>query len=261
MPKFLKIPERTKKPREYGLTCVLDKGLGMNEVQDILETAEPYIDIVKLGWGTGYITKDIKPKIGLYQKYGISVCMGGTLFEVAVIQNKVDEYCNWLKELGIGYVELSEGTIQLPVDRRLELIRALSKNFRVLSEVGSKDILVVMAPYKWVDSIKGDLDAGSWKVITEGRESGTVGVFRQSGEIRTGLIEEITKGVDYEDLIFEAPQKSQQAWFINEFGPNVNLGNIAASEVIPLETLRLGLRADTLPKFHLSPEQTKASQD
>jgi len=248
---FLLLPERSEKPRETGLTHVLDKGLGPSQIDDLVAVAAPYIDIVKLGWGTSYITHNLKDKIELYQSHGIPVCFGGTLFEVAVRQNKLDEYMRCIRELGVGHVEVSDGTIAMDEDDKLAAIRKLAgEGLKVLSEVGSKDSNVVIAPFKWVDSIKRELEAGAWKVITEGRESGTVGVYFGDGEVKSGLIDEILHEIDPRHLLFEAPTKKQQTWFIKKFGPNVNLGNIPPEEVISLETLRLGLRGDTVLDFH-----------
>jgi len=248
---FLLLPERSAKPREAGLTHVLDKGLGPSQIDDLVAVAAPYIDIVKLGWGTSYITHNLKEKIELYQNHGIPVCFGGTLFEVAMRQNRLDDYVRCIKQLGIEHVEVSDGTVAMDEGDKLAAISRLTREgLRVLSEVGSKDEHVVLAPYKWVELIQRELDAGAWKVITEGRESGTVGVYNPDGEVKSGLIDEILHAVDAQHLVFEAPNKKQQTWFIKKFGSNVNLGNIPPEEVISVETLRLGLRGDTLLDFH-----------
>ena len=247
---FLSLPQRSSKPRESGLTHVLDKGLGPAQIGDLMTVAAPFIDIVKLGWGTSYITANLAQKIALYQSHGIPVCFGGTLLEVVVRQGRMDDYIRQMRELGITHVEVSDGTVAMAEDDKLALLRRLARDFIVLSEVGSKDADVVLAPYKWVDSIKRELDAGAWKVITEGRESGTVGVYQSSGEVKEGLIDEIVTAVSAENLLFEAPAKQQQVWFIRKFGSNVNLGNIPPDEVISCETLRLGIRGDTLLDFH-----------
>ena len=186
---------------------------------------------------------------------GTPVVLGGTFFEVVHSQGKLDEYKRWLGELGLTHVEISDGVIDLPRERKLELIADFARDFTVLSEVGSKDAEAVFAPYQWVEWIKGELEAGAWKVITEGREGGTAGIYRPTGEMRTGLVDEIAHEVDVDDLIFEAPSKGSQAWFVKHFGPGVNLGNIPPDEVIPLETLRLGLRADTLREVLLGDER------
>ena len=236
-------------PRSGGLTHVLDKGLGPRAWEDVLETAGPYIDIVKLGWGTAYVTPNLRRKLDILREK--PVVIGGTFFEVAYVKDKIDDYKRWLSELGLQHVEISDGTVEIPRERKLELITDLTRDFTVLSEVGSKDADVNFAPYLWVQWIKEELEAGAWKVITEARESGTAGIFRPTGEMRTGLIDEIVHDVDVGDLVFEAPMKSAQAWFVRQFGPTVNLGNIPPDEVIPLETLRLGLRGDTLKEVHL----------
>jgi phosphosulfolactate synthase len=234
--------------RDGGVTHVLDKGLGPRAWEDLLETAGDYIDIVKLGWGTSWVTRNLERKLEVLA--GKPVVIGGTFFEVVYLKDRVDEYKRWLADLGLTHVEISDGTIDIPRQRKLELIADFARDFTVLSEVGSKDAEVVFAPYQWVGWIKEELDAGAWKVITEARESGTAGIFRPSGEMRTGLVDEIVHEIDFHDLVFEAPTKAAQAWFVKQFGPAVNLGNIPPEEVIPLETLRLGLRGDTLREIH-----------
>ena len=238
--------------RDGGLTHVLYKGLGPRAWEDVLATAGDYIDIVKLGWGTAYVTNGLERKLEVLR--GKPVVIGGTFFEVVYVRDKLDEYKRWLRELGITHVEISDGTIEIPRERKLELIADFARDFTVLSEVGSKDPDVVFAPYQWVAWIKEELEAGAVKVITEAREGGTAGVFRKDGDMRTGLLEEIAHEISINDLIFEAPTKSSQAWFVKNFGPNVNLGNIPPDEVIPLETLRLGLRGDTLKEVLLAEE-------
>jgi phosphosulfolactate synthase len=247
---FLDLPARSAKPRQTGITHVLDKGLGPRGVQDLLAVAAGSIDIVKLGWGTAAVTSDLKAKVGVYQEAGVPVCLGGTLLEVVLRQSKIDEYVAWVQGLGIDHVEVSDGTIALDHDAKLDVIRRLAKDFTVLSEVGSKSEDVIFAPKRWVEMIQKELEAGSWKVITEGRESGTVGVYHADGAVKEGLIDEIRDSIDPGQLVFEAPAKKQQAWFIKHFGSDVNLGNIAPEEVISVETLRLGLRGDTLLHFH-----------
>src|ERR671930_1007760 len=237
------------RPRDGGLTHVIDKGLGPRAWEDVLETSGDYIDIVKLGWGTSYVTPNLQRKLEVLR--GKPVVIGGTFFEAVITQGKVDEYKRWVAELGLTHVEISDGVIDLPRERKLEPIADFARDFTVLAEVGSKDANVNIAPYLWVEWIKEELEAGAWKVITEGREGGTAGIYRPTGEMRTGLIDEIVHEIAVEDLIFEAPTKGSQAWFIREFGPSVNLGNIPPEEVIPLETLRLGLRADTLKEVLL----------
>jgi phosphosulfolactate synthase len=257
---FLDVPARSPKPRTHGLTHVLDKGLNLRDIEGLFDTAGEYVDIVKLGWGTSYVTRNLEKKIALYRSFDTPVVCGGTLFEAVVARGKLDEYRSWLTENRLSHVEVSDGTIELPREQKLELIAELAKDFVVMSEVGSKDAEVVYAPYQWVEWMKEELDAGSWKVITEGREGGTAGIYRPTGEMRTGLIDEIVHEIDLGDIIFEAPTEASQAWFVSKFGPEVNLGNIPPSEVIPLETLRLGLRADTLKEILLR-EHTTAVTD
>ncbi len=248
---FLDLPPRPGKPRREGLTHVIDKGLNLREIEGLFDTAGQYVDIVKLGWGTGYVTNNLEKKIALYRSFETPVVCGGTLFEVVFARGKLDEFKRWLIEQRFSHVEISDGTLEIERERKLELIADFARDFTVLSEVGSKDADVVYAPYQWVEWIKEELGAGAWKVITEGREGGTAGIYRPTGEMRTGLVDEIVHEVELGDLIFEAPTKGSQAWFVKQFGPNVNLGNIPPDEVIPLETLRLGLRGDTLQEILL----------
>jgi phosphosulfolactate synthase len=243
---FLGLPERAPKPREQALTHVMDKGMSLTQIEGMFATAGDYIDIVKLGWGTSYVTGNLQEKLALYRSYGVPIVCGGTLLEAAEALGRLDGYRSWLSENGFDCVEVSDGTVSIPRERKLEIIEMLAQDFRVLSEVGSKDAEAMFAPYQWVEWIREELGAGAWKVITEARESGTAGIFRGSGEVRSGLIDEIVHELPVERLLFEAPQKSQQAWFIRQLGPDVNLGNIPPDEVIPLETLRLGLRSDTM---------------
>jgi len=236
---------------------VIDKGLGPRAWDDVLETCGDYISIVKLGWCTAYVTPNLERKLAILK--GKPVVIGGTFLEAVIAQGKVDEYKAWVTKLGLDHVEISDGVIDLPRERKLELIADFARDFTVLSEVGSKDVNVNIAPYLWVEWIKEELEAGAWKVITEGREGGTAGIYRPTGELRTGLVDEIEHSIDFGDLIWEAPTKESQAWFIKHFGPNVNLGNIPPDEVIPLETLRLGLRGDTLKEVLLGGEPAPAS--
>jgi phosphosulfolactate synthase len=244
---FLQIRAREAKPRQTGLTHVLDKGLGLRQVEDLLETAGEFIDIVKLGWGTGYVTGRLADKIAAYRTAGIPVCFGGTLLEAAIAQGRFDDYRREARRLGLEHAEFSTGVLEMDFEKKLACVRALAEDFIVLAEVGSKDDKAVVAPDRWIEEIQGFIRAGAWKVIAEARESGTVGLYERTGEVRLGLVDEIVRGIDPARMIFEAPQKRQQAWFIKRLGPSVNLGNIAPDEAIPLETLRLGLRGDTLP--------------
>ncbi len=212
----------------------------------MLEVAGSYVDVVKLGWGTALVTANLRQKLELYAAHGIPVVLGGTLTEIAIRQGRVDGLIAWLRELGLHHVEVSDGTISLEPSQKRALITRLASEFTVFSEVGSKDAAFIMAPYVWVEQIEGDLEAGAFKVITEARESGTAGIFRADGEVRSGLIDEIAHAVDAERLIFEAPLKEQQVWFLRFFGMECNLGNIPPGDVISLETLRLGLRSETV---------------
>jgi len=243
------LPQRTAKPRESGLTLMLDKGLGPRQVEDILEVAAEYIDLVKLGWGTAVITPGLQRKLDIYRAAAIPVFLGGTLFEAYYLRGQFDAYRHLLSALALTHVEVSDGSLEMAPEEKLQCIRLLAEDFRVLSEVGSKDADKIMPPYKWVHLIQAELEAGSWKVICEARESGTAGLFRPNGEVRSGLVEEIVDHVGAQPVIFEAPRKPQQVWFIHQLGQHVNLANIGPEEVIPLETLRLGLRADTLFAF------------
>ena len=236
-------------PRVGGLTHVIDKGLGPRGWEDVLETSGDYIDIVKLGWGTAYVTPNLRRKLDVLREK--PVVIGGTFFEVVYAKDRLDEYKQWLRDLGLTHVEISDGTVEIPRDRKLELIADFARDFTVLSEVGSKDSSVEYTADQWVQWLQEELDAGAWKVITEAREGGTAGIFDSSGGMRTELIGEIAMAVGPVNVVFEAPTKGAQAWFIKEFGPEVNLGNIPPEEVIPLETLRLGLRGDTLKEVLL----------
>ncbi len=243
------IPERTKKPRDYGFTMAMDKGLSTKEVENFLEVCSDHVDIVKLGWATSYVTPNLKEKIEVYRSFDIPVYFGGTLFEAFAIRNQIEDYKKVLDKYDLKYCEVSDGSIDLDHGKKCEYIAELSKQVTVLSEVGSKDAEKIIPPYKWIQLMQEELDAGAWKVIGEARESGNVGLFRSTGEVRSGLVQEILTKIPFEKIIWEAPQKAQQVWFIKLIGSNVNLGNIAPNEVIPLETIRLGLRGDTFNDF------------
>ncbi len=242
---LLDLPDRAVKPRQVGITHLLDRGLSVADVDGLIEVAGEFVDLVKLGWGTAVATGNLQPKLARYRDHGIPVVLGGTLTELAIAQNRLDRLILWLHELGLGYIEISDGTITLEHERKLELIERLSGEFVVLSEVGSKDDTRIMAPFRWVEQIESELAAGAWKVIAEARESGTVGIFRHDGEVRMGLIDEIAHAIAPDKILFEAPRKDQQVWFVRRFGPDVNLGNITPEDVLSLETIRLGLRSDT----------------
>jgi phosphosulfolactate synthase len=228
---------------------VIDKGMSVAEVEGLLEVAGESVDVVKLGWGTALVTGNLAPKLERYAARGIPVVLGGTLTELAIRQGRIDGLIAWLRELGLRHVEVSDGTLTLDPEVKRSLIERLAAEFTVLAEVGSKDADFIMAPYVWVEQIERDLQAGAWKVIAEARESGTAGIYRADGEVRTGLIDEIAHAVDPGRLIFEAPQREQQVWLLKRFGTECNLGNIAPADVLSLETLRLGLRSDTVERF------------
>jgi len=244
---FIKLPERSAKPRQQGITHVLDRGLSTAEVDGLVEVAGGSVDLVKLGWGTALATGNLEPKLARYREHEIPVVLGGSLTEIAIAQDRLERLIAWVHELGLTYFEISDGTIALEHERKLELIERLARDFTVLSEVGSKDDTgAITPPYLWVEQMRQELGAGAWKVIAEGRESGTAGIFRPDGEVREGLIDEIVHEIDSASILFDAPRKDQQVWFVRRFGPDVNLGNIPVDEVLSLETLRLGLRSDTM---------------
>lgn len=247
------IPFRTHKPRDYGFTMAMDKGLSTREAEDFLSVASNYVDIVKLGWATSFVTPNLDDKLRVFKEANIPVYFGGTLFEAFIIRNRFDDYRRILDKYGMQFAEVSDGSIELPHEKKCEYIRQLSGQVTVLSEVGSKDADKIIPPYKWIKLMQAEMDAGAWKVIGEAREGGNVGLFRSTGEVRSGLVEEILTQIPFERIIWEAPQKAQQVWFIKLLGTNVNLGNIAPNEIIPLETIRLGLRGDTFNDF-LNPE-------
>lgn len=242
---LLQLPQRAAKPRQEGITHVLDRGLSVAQIDGLVEVAGEYIDFVKLGWGTAVATGNLGAKLARYRHHGIPVMLGGTLTELAIAQNRLDRLVAWMHELGLEHIEVSDGTISIEHDRKLELIGKLAGEFTVLSEVGSKDDTHIMAPFRWVEQIESELEAGAWKVIAEARESGSVGIFRHDGEVRMGLIDEIVHAIAPERILFEAPRKDQQVWFVRRLGPDVNLGNIIPEDVLSLETVRVGLRSDT----------------
>src|ERR687885_2758170 len=243
--------------RDGGLTHVLDKGLGARAWEDVLETSGEYIDIVKLGWGTAFVTKGLERKLEILR--GKRVVIGGTFFEVVYARDRLDQYKRWLRDLGLTHVEISDGSVEIPRERKLELIAEVARDFTVLSEVGSKDSSVEYTAAEWTRWLDEELQAGAWKVITAAREGGTAGIFDSAGGMRTELIREIAMDVGPVNVIFEAPSKASQAWFIKQFGPSVNLGNIPPDEVIPLATLRLGLRGDTLKEVLLGDQPAAAA--
>ncbi|MBL6874536.1 MAG: phosphosulfolactate synthase [Flavobacteriales bacterium] len=243
------IPKRPAKPRINGLTMIMDKGLSLNEAENMIVLKSELTDIVKLGFGTSLLTRYIDKKISLYREAGIDVYTGGTLFEAFIVRNQLDDFYRLMDKLKLEMVEVSDGCIQMEHDEKCELIHKLSKDFKVISEIGSKDESLTIADDKWVSYMKKELEAGSWKVIPEAREGGNVGMFETDGEIKEQLIKKITKEIDESNILWEAPLKKQQVWFINKLGGNVNLGNISPNSIISLECLRLGLRGDTFNNY------------
>ncbi len=242
------MPDRNQKPRTCGITMVMDKGLSINEVHNFLSIAHPHVDIVKLGFGTSFVTPNLREKIEVYQSYNIPLYFGGTLFEAFLVRNQFEDYIAICKDYNINYLEVSDGSVTIPHTEKCGYIEKLTKYGTVLSEVGSKDTEHIIPPYKWIELMRAELEAGSTYVIAEAREAGNVGIYRGSGEVREGLVQEILTQIPSEKILWEAPQKMQQLYFLELLGCNVNLGNIAPSEVIPLEAMRIGLRGDT---FHL----------
>ena len=252
------IPERVAKPRDSGLTMVMDKGLSLRQAEDTISASGQLIDLVKLGFGTSLIASDLEPKIKLYHEHGIDVYLGGTLFEAFLVRGQLDDYRKLLDKLGLKTLEVSDGSISLNHDTKCELIRDLARDYRVLSEVGSKEAGIIIHPNKWKSMMLKELEAGSWKVIAEARESGNVGIYRPNGSAHVSLINKILAAVPKDKILWEAPIKAQQVWFINLLGANVNLGNISPTDIIPLETLRLGVRGDTF--FNYLPEDTDVNK-
>lgn len=242
---------RTQKPRTAGLTWVIDTGCGAGFLDDHLATCADHVDLAKLGFGTSLITKNLSQKLDVYRRHGIEPCFGGTLFELFYLRRSLDAYREMLREHGITTVEISDGVAEMPHDEKLQLIEQFAEEFTVVSEVGRKDTTVAVAPNRWVAAIRTELASGATRVVLEGRESGTAGLYRTSGEMRTGLVEEVLDaGFDQDHLVFEAPKKEHQTYLVKLLGPNVNLANVAVTDVIACETLRLGLRADTLLDLH-----------
>src|SRR5580765_8229838 len=243
------IPERTLKPRDSGLTMVMDKGLSADEAKNFMSAAHPHVDIIKLGFGTSFVTPNLKEKLEVYRQYDIPVYFGGTLFEAFLVRNQFQDYINVCKEYGVQYMEVSDGSISIPHAEKCGYIEKLTRHGIVLSEVGSKDAAHIIPPYKWIELMKAEIEAGSAYVIAEAREAGNVGIYRGSGEVREGLVQEILTQIPEEKIIWEAPQKAQQLYFLELIGCNVNLGNIAPNEIIALEAMRIGLRGDTFELY------------
>jgi phosphosulfolactate synthase len=250
------IPERNPKPREHGITMVMDKGLSIREVENFMSVAGPHVDVVKLGFGTAFVTPMLKEKLEVYRTYDMPVYFGGTLFEAFLIRNQFEDYIRICKEYAVSFMEVSDGSITIPHAEKCGYIEKLCKYGVVLSEVGSKDAAHIMPPYKWIELMRAELNAGSTYVIAEAREAGNVGIYRGTGEVREGLVQEILTQIPEEKILWEAPQKAQQLYFLELIGCNVNLGNIAPSEVLSLEAMRIGLRGDTFD-LYLTKEDSK----
>jgi phosphosulfolactate synthase len=245
MPAFLDLPARPSKPRRAGLTHVLDQGAGMRATADVLESAAAHIDIWKIGWGTAYVDPMLLPKLRLLAEHAVAACLGGTLLEIAWAQGRAVECLAWARDVGFSHVEVSRGTVAMGLREKHDLIRRAAADFEVLAEVGSKAPGEQLAARHWPAECRADLDAGASLVVTEGRQSGTVGTFDAAGRVRPDVVEAVVAAVGVERIVFEAPRAAQQAWFIRRFGPSVNLGNVALADVLSVETLRLGLRSDT----------------
>jgi len=242
------IPDRNQRPRQCGITMIMDKGLSVHEAENFLSVAHPHVDIIKLGFGTSFVTANLAKKLEVYRSYNIPVYFGGTLFEAFLIRNQFEDYIKVCKQFDITYMEVSDGSINISHADKCSYITRLASIGTVLSEVGSKDANNIMPPYKWIQLMHAELKAGSTWLITESREAGNVGIYRGSGEVREGLVQEILTEIPQEKIIWEAPQKDQQLYFLELLGYNVNLGNISPGEMIALETMRIGLRGDS---FHL----------
>jgi phosphosulfolactate synthase len=245
-PRFLDLPVRSPKPRTAGLTHVLDTGIPAPQVAPLLATSGAYIDLWKFGWGTAYLDPDLESKLAILAEHQVRPCTGGTLLEVAWSQDRVPEFLEWAQQVGFGCVEVSRGAVPMPVEEKRDLIRQASSVFAVVSEVGAKDPSAESSPPQWADEVRGDLEAGAFCVLLEGRDSGTVGLYRPDGSVRMDLVDAVVRSARLSQLVFEAPRKNQQAWFINRFGSDVNLANVAIGDALGTEALRLGLRADTV---------------
>ncbi|MBT5399779.1 hypothetical protein HOL24_04480 [bacterium] len=250
---FIDLPNRTNKPRNNGLTNLVDNGWGLMQLEDVLRYGSNFVDIVKLGWASAYISDSLDKKIELIHSYNARVCLGGMMFEILYIKNKYTEYADWLNDLGIKLVEISNGSLPIKEIDKLRMVEYFaSRGFTVLSEVGSKDVTCQSSPEEWARAVSDDLDAGAWKVILEGRADASAGIYREDGSLQDDIIQAVlNSGINAKDIIFEAPHKRQMTWFVEQFGANVNLGNIPPDEIINLETLRLGLRGDTAEHFHV----------
>lgn len=254
-PGFLSLPARAAKPRRRGITHVLDKGMPARDVEAALGVCGRYVDVWKLGWGTAYLDPGLADKLALLDRHGVLACAGGTLLEAAWLQGRADDYLSWAGDVGFPCVEVSSGAVSMTPAEKRSVIETAADRFIVLGEIGNKDPRMTLAPHEWATAAAADLDAGATWVVTEGRESGTVGLFDPAGEVRVDVVEAVVAAIGADSTVFEAPRKDQQAWFIRRFGPDVNLGNVHPAEALALEALRLGLRADTMAT---APDRTPA---
>jgi phosphosulfolactate synthase len=244
-PDFLRLPSRPVKPRAMGVTHVLDKGLPAQQAEALLGASAEFIDIWKFGWGTAYLDHELETKLATLAGHEVQACLGGTLLEIAWSQGRIDEYLHWAGDIGVPLVEVSRGAMPISLEEKGRLIARAARSFTVLAEVGFKDPGRQLQPLQWKDEVSRDLDAGAWLVVTEGRESGTVGTYAADGSVIESVVDAVIGVAGHERILFEAPQRHQQAWYINRFGPNVNLGNIPLYDATNVEAMRLGLRADT----------------
>lgn len=247
---FLQLPSRSAPPRSTGITSVLDTGLSLERLSALPPSITRLVDVWKFGWGTAYLDPDVAAKVAVLRELGIKACAGGTLLEVAWQQGRAGQCLSWAEEIGLTCLEVSNGVVSMPAAEKHRLIAVAAERFEVLAEIGSKDPAVPVSAESWVDEAVGDLAAGARWIVTEGRESGTVGLFAPDGHVRTDVVEALVAAVDLHTLFFEAPIKSQQAWFIRRYGANVNLGNVPVDSLLGLEALRCGLRADTVDVMH-----------
>jgi phosphosulfolactate synthase len=252
-PRFLDLPERDAKPREHGLTFAIDGGLPVTEVRDVLDAHAPWIDLWKLGWGSAYVDPSAAAKLALLDVHHVLACPGGTLVEVAALQGRVEACIDWVLAAGFSCIEVSDGLSMMDRRTKSDLIRRAARDLLVVAEVGAKDAAQSLVPEDWVRAARADLDAGASWVVTEGRESGTVGIYDADGSVRGDIVDALVEHVGLSQLVFEAPRKDQQAWFVRHLGPDVNLANVAPRDVLGVEALRLGLRADTALAIHLRP--------
>ena len=256
-PDFLGLPPLPDKPRLVGVTHILDKGIPAHMTSAMLRSYAQHMDFWKFGWGTAYVESQLAEKLAILHEHDVVACVGGTLMEIAWARNAVDECLDWARKAGFRAVEVSRGSVPMSLTQKAMIIRQAAPHFTVLAETGYKSADRIMAPEEWSAEILEDLDSGATYVVTEGRESGTVGVYDHDGEPKQEVVDAVIAAAGLERALFESPRKSQQAWFINTYGPQVNLGNIAPEDALALTTLRCGLRADTIAMVASSPESVR----